>query len=142
VPRSLDDLLGDARARIVRLTPSQAFEAVSNGALLIDIRSEQDRGRSGVAPGSIHIPLTVLSWRVAPDSPWRNPHLGPSHRQLVVICEQGFSSSLAAATLVELGLDATDVVGGFEAWKEEGLPAVPPGRGRGDHRLAGMDRPD
>jgi rhodanese-related sulfurtransferase len=141
VPRALADLLGDARARITRLTPAQAFEAASDGALLVDVRSERDRERSGVAPGSIHIPLTVLQWRVAPDSTWRNPHVGADTR-LVVICEHGFSSSLAAASLVDLGLDASDVVGGFDAWKAEGLPSVPPAPGPGDDELPGMGEPD
>jgi rhodanese-related sulfurtransferase len=141
VSRPLADLLDDARARITRLTPSQAFEAAANGALLVDIRSERDRERSGVAPGSIHIPLTVLPWRVAPGSAWRNPHLGPPDRQLVLICEHGFSSSLAAATLVELGLDAGDVIGGFGAWREEGLPTVAPGQGQSDDELPGMGGP-
>jgi rhodanese-related sulfurtransferase len=141
VPRALADLLGDARARITRLTPAQAFEAASDGALLVDVRSERDRERSGVAPGSIHIPLTVLQWRVAPDSTWRNPHVRADMR-LVVICEHGCSSSLAAASLVDLGLDASDVVGGFEAWKAEGLPTVPPVPGPDDDGLPGMGGPD
>jgi rhodanese-related sulfurtransferase len=139
VPRTLAELLADARASITRLTPSQAFEAASSGALLVDTRSERDRERSGVAPGSIHIPLSVLQWRVAPDSAWRNPHVGPTDRKLVVICEHGFSSSLAAATLVDLGLDASDVIGGFEAWRAEGLPTVPPGVNDGG--LPGMGEP-
>jgi rhodanese-related sulfurtransferase len=141
VPRTLADLLADARAGLVRLTPSQAFEAASKGALLVDTRSELDRERSGVAPGSIHIPLSVLQWRVAPDSAWRNPYVG-ADTKLVVICEQGFSSSLAAATLADLGVDATDVVGGFEAWKEEELPTIPAGKTRGEDELPGMGRPE
>jgi rhodanese-related sulfurtransferase len=141
-PSALDDLLAAARAKLARLTPREAFEAASNGALLIDIRLEEDRDRFGVAPGSIHIPLTVLAWRVAPDSEWRNPHLGPRDRQLVVACEQGFSSSLAAATLVDLGLDASDVVGGFEAWRTEGLPTVAARRDPGDDALRGMGAPE
>ncbi len=140
MPRTLADLLAAARAGITRLTPAQAFGATANGALLVDTRSERDRERSGVAPGSIHIPLSVLQWRLAPDSAWRNPHVGATDRKLVVICEHGFSSSLAAASLVELGLDASDVIGGFEAWSEEGLPAVPPGPGDGE--LPGMGEPE
>jgi rhodanese-related sulfurtransferase len=142
VPRTLADLLADARARITRLTPGQAFEAMSNGALLVDTRSERDRERSGVAPGSIHIPLSVLQWRLAPDSAWRNPHAGPADRTVLVICEHGYSSSLAAATLVDLGLDASDVVGGFEAWRAEGLPTIPPGQCHADDELPGMGEPE
>ncbi len=140
MPRTLAELLAHARAGITRLTPGQAFEAASNGALLVDTRSEGDRERSGVAPGSIHIPLSVLLWRLAPDSAWRNPHVGATDRKLVVICEHGFSSSLAAASLVELGLDASDVIGGFDAWLEEELPTVPPGARGGE--LPGMGQPE
>lgn len=142
MPRSLADLIEDARGKFVRMTPSQAFEAVSKGALLVDTRSERDRERSGIAPGSIHIPLSVLQWRLAPDSAWRNPHVGQADRKLLVICEHGFSSSLAAATLVDLGLDASDVVGGFEAWRAEGLPTVPPRQAHGDDELPGMGEPE
>jgi len=142
VPRSLADLLEEARARIERLAPRRAFEAAADGALIVDVRSERDRERTGVVPGSIHIPLSVLEWRVAPDSAWRNPHLGPADRRLVLLCAQGFSSSLAAATLVDFGLEAGDVVGGFEAWREDGLPTVPAGRDQDDSGLPGMAGPE
>jgi rhodanese-related sulfurtransferase len=92
VPRTLADLLEEARAKVTRLTPNETFEAAANGALLVDIRSEPDRERSGVAPGSIHIPLSVLPWRVAPDSDWRNPHVGPPDRRLILVCEHGVES--------------------------------------------------
>jgi rhodanese-related sulfurtransferase len=142
VPRTLADLLDEARARIERLSPGQAFEAAENGALIVDVRSERRRERSGVVPGSIHVPLTVLEWRVAPDSAWRNSHLGPVDRRLVLLCDHGFSSSLAAATLVDLGLDAADVVGGFEAWREDGLPTVASGQACDESELPGMSRPE
>ncbi|HST25426.1 MAG TPA: rhodanese-like domain-containing protein [Gaiellaceae bacterium] len=142
MPRTLDDLLDAARAKLERLTPRQALEAAAGGALLVDTRSERDRDRSGVAFGSVHIPLSVLEWRVAPDSEWRNPHLGPPGRKLVLICAHGYSSSLAAARLVDLGLDATDVIGGFDAWSADGLPAVAPSQVQGDGELPGMDGPE
>jgi rhodanese-related sulfurtransferase len=66
-------------------------------------------------PGALHIPRTVLEWRVAPESRWRTPHLAGTE-QLVLLCDEGYSSSLAAAGLLELGVDAGDVIGGFEAW--------------------------
>ncbi len=141
MPRSLAELLEEARARIERLAPRQAFEAAANGALIVDVRSELDRERTGAVPGSIHIPLSVLEWRVAPDSAWRNPHLGPVDRRLVLLCAQGFSSSLAAASLVDLGLDAADVVGGFDAWRAVGLPTTAAVRDQGDGELAGMGGP-
>jgi rhodanese-related sulfurtransferase len=142
VVRTLDELLDDARARLDRLTPAQALAAAENGALIIDIRSDRDREHVGVVPGSVHIPRTVLEWRVAPDSSWRNPHLGERGRQLVILCDHGHSSSLAAATLVELGLDATDVIGGFEAWQETGLPVAAPAHRRNPGELAGMGPPE
>jgi rhodanese-related sulfurtransferase len=123
---TLDELLEQARARIRRLTPAGA---ATDSATIVDLRSEGARERDGVVPGSVHIPRTVLEWRLAPDSPWRNPHVrGP----VLLLCDHGESSSLAAATLVELGVEAGDVIGGFEAWRQAGLPvcpAPPPGSG-------------
>jgi rhodanese-related sulfurtransferase len=142
VARTLDQLLSEARGRIERLTPSQAIAAAADGALIVDIRSDLDRERTGVVPGSVHIPRTVLEWRVAPDSPWRNPNLGRPGRRLVLVCDHGYSSSLAAATLVELGLDASDVIGGFDAWLAAGLPVAAPGEPRGQDELAGMRPPE
>jgi rhodanese-related sulfurtransferase len=142
VRRTLGELLEDARAKIERLAPRQAFAAARNGALIIDIRSEPNPDQLGTVPGSVHIPRTVLEWRLSPDSPWRNPHLGPPDRQLIILCDHGYSSSLAAATLVDLGLDATDVIGGFEAWIKEGLPATPPRRPRASEELPGMGGPE
>ena len=119
---TIEQLLADARARIRRYAPSD----VPGDAVLIDIRSADVRGRDGVVDGALHIPRTVLEWRVDPTSAWRTGHLRGTE-QLVLICEHGYSSSLAAATLVELGLDAGDVIGGFEAWVAAGLPVKPVG---------------
>jgi rhodanese-related sulfurtransferase len=95
----------------------QLESGLSDGcALMIDILSDLDREHQGVMQGSVHILRTVLEWRVAPESPWRKPHLGGLDRQLVLLCDHGYSSSLATATLVELGLDATDVIG-RPAWR-------------------------
>lgn len=140
--RGVDELLAAARARITRLEPRAAWAAASAGAILVvDVRSDEDRRRGGIVPGSLHIPLSVLEWRVDPASAWSNPHVGGRSRRLVLVCCHGFSSSLAAATLVDLGFDAGDVVGGFEAWLEAGLPV-----GRAPVReaglLPGMDAPD
>jgi rhodanese-related sulfurtransferase len=142
VRRTLDELLGDARARSERLTPPQAAAAAEDGALIVDIRSELDRERTGVVPGSLHVPRTVLEWRLDPDSRWRNPHVGGLDRRILVLCDEGYSSSLAAATLVELGFaHAADVVGGFEAWQAAGLPVSPAPARRGPSALPGMDPP-
>jgi rhodanese-related sulfurtransferase len=142
VRRTLDKLLGDARARIKRLTPAEALAASADGALIVDIRSDVDREQTDVIPGSIHIPRTVLEWHLDPASPWRNPHVGELDQPIVILCDHGYSSSLAAATLVDLGFDATDVIGGFEAWQEDGLPVRPQTRRPEWPALAGMEPPD
>ncbi len=102
VPRTLEDVLDAARARITRLDPHQAQAALDGGALLVDIRGDLSRAHDGIVPGSVHVPRTVLEWRLDPNGPWRNPHIA-ADRHLVVICDHGFSSVLAAASLVELG---------------------------------------
>jgi rhodanese-related sulfurtransferase len=141
--QTLDELLAAASARITRYEPAEAFAAIERGALLIDIRSEHDRERDGIVPGSVHIPRTVLEWRVAPTSSHRNPHVGDVNRQLILICDHGCSSILAAATLVDLGFaSAGDVVGGYAAWSRAGLgtaACLPGQRERGEP--AGMGAP-
>jgi rhodanese-related sulfurtransferase len=123
--RPLEELLAAASARIARLEPRDAFEAAERGALIIDIRSHEARQRGGIVPGSVHIPRTVLEWRIAPDSESRNPHIGAPEQRLVLLCDHGYSTVLAAAALVDLGFtSAGDVIGGFVAWKEAGLPVA------------------
>ena len=131
---TLADLLRRASQSIQRLAPDEAYEQVRGGALLVDIRSELSRDRDGIVPGSLHIPRTVLEWRVASDSKWRNPSIARPDQRLILICDHGCSSVLAAATLAELGFArAADVIGGFEGWRDAGLPVtaapppVPPG---------------
>jgi rhodanese-related sulfurtransferase len=135
--RTLDDVLRAARSKIERLEPAAAWSAMHEGALIIDTRVERS---AGVVPGSLHVPLSVLQWRVDPDSAWRNPHVGGLEARLILICDHGESSSLAAASLLELGFSRVgDVVGGFEAWRAAGLPvAAAPAPGAG---LPGMDSP-
>jgi rhodanese-related sulfurtransferase len=141
--RGVVSLLERARARIDRLEPESAWAEASQGAaLIVDIRSTDDRRRDGVVPGSLHIPRTVLEWRVDPESEWRNPHVGGRDRRLVLLCAHGFSSSLAAASLVDLGFArVADVIGGFEAWLRAGLP-VAAAADDGEAVLAGMGEPD
>ena len=123
--RTLDELLKAAQLRIDRLQPVEALAAVQQGALLIDIRADLDRRRDGIVSGSLHIPRTVLEWRLAPDSRWRNPHVGGLDQRIVLLCDHGCASVLAAATLVELGFaKAGDVIGGFAAWRGAGLPTA------------------
>ena len=123
--KTIDDLVREARSRLERLEPEEALAAQGAGALLIDTRSNDERARYGVIPGALHIPRSVLEWRLDPDtdSAYRNPNILGLDQWLVLVCAHGYSTSLAAATLHELGFDrATDVVGGFMAWKGRGLP--------------------
>jgi rhodanese-related sulfurtransferase len=139
---SLDALLAHASARIERLEPRAAWAAVADGATLVDIRSNGAREHDGIVPGSLHVPRTVLEWRLAPDSEWRSPHAPGPDARVVLLCDHGHSSVLAAAALVDLGFArAGDVVGGFEAWREAGLPTAPAPQ-RDDAALPGMAPPD
>jgi rhodanese-related sulfurtransferase len=119
--RSIDDLLEEARARLVRLDPTEALEAQRQGALLVDIRPAENRAREGALPGAVVVERTVLEWRLDPACEARLP-VASYDRKVVVVCNEGYSSSLAAATLRDLGVDATDLVGGFRAWAAAGLP--------------------
>ncbi|GEA89874.1 rhodanese-like domain-containing protein [Cellulomonas cellasea] len=123
--RTIDEVLADARARLRRLSPAEAAEAHSRGAVLVDIRPAAQRAAEGSVPGALVIERNVLEWRLDPTSAHRVPVATDHDVQVVVLCSQGYTSSLAAAALVDLGLHrATDVVGGFEAWQEAGLPTA------------------
>jgi rhodanese-related sulfurtransferase len=140
--RTLDDLYAEGCAALDRLTPAEAAAEVECGAVLVDIRTPDNRRRDGIVPGSLHIPRTVLEWRVDIDSPWRNEHVGGLDRRVIVVCDHGFSSVLAAVVLRELGFArATDVVGGFAAWCADGLPvaAAPDSRPPGPEGSWGPD---
>jgi rhodanese-related sulfurtransferase len=119
---TVDQLLAEARSGLDRLSPADAQAAVESGALLIDIRSELQRDREGFLPGARCISRNVLEWRLDPSSPHRDPEAARRDRPVIVICDEGYQSSLAAATLRRLGLQATDVVGGFQSWRAAGLP--------------------
>lgn len=122
---SVEELLAEARASLTRLTPEQTQTAVRSGAVLIDIRFAEQRARDGVVPGARSIERNVLEWRCDPASPWRDAAVTDTRTQVIVMCDRGYQSSLAAATLQTLGLtDATDVIGGFQAWKSAGLPTA------------------
>jgi rhodanese-related sulfurtransferase len=137
----VEALLAGARLRIERVEPEAAWAAASSGeALIVDLRSSDERRKHGIVPGSLHVPRGVLEWRADPTSPWRNPQLeGPE--RLILLCAEGFSSSLVAASLVDLGHGrAGDIAGGFHAWRAAGLPVAkapeeddsPPGMGAPD----------
>jgi rhodanese-related sulfurtransferase len=122
----IEELLAEARRRLDRLTPRETDRALRDGAVLVDIRSETQRARDGTVPGARFVPRNVLEWRLDPSSRSRDPELARADALIVVMCDEGYQSSLAAAILQELGLSrATDLVGGFQAWRAAGLPVEP-----------------
>jgi rhodanese-related sulfurtransferase len=124
---TINELLDVARRRLRRLGPQQACDAMVGGAVLIDIRSEHQRERDGVIPGAHFVPRNALEWRLDPASGHSDPSLGEGLDRLVIlVCDEGYQSSLAAATLQDLGFPhATDLVGGFQAWRAAGLSVEP-----------------
>jgi rhodanese-related sulfurtransferase len=121
--KSVDDLLAEARAKLDRVEPREAYEAVEAGeALIVDIRAESQRAAQGVVPGALFIPRNDIEWRVNPSTDYGDSRLSDG-RRVIVMCVAGYASSLVAATLQELGLeDATDLAGGFQAWRGAELP--------------------
>ncbi|PYR19490.1 MAG: sulfurtransferase [Acidobacteria bacterium] len=116
-----------ARSRLARLQPQQAWDAVRNGAILVDIRPEFQRRADGEIPGAIVVERNHLEWRLHPASADRIPEAADVDVHWIVICDEGYASSLAAATLKLIGLHrAADVVGGFQAWREARLPIASP----------------
>ena len=125
--RTIDDLLAEARAGLQRLTPLAAAAAVREGALLVDIRPHAQRAASGEVPGALVVERNVLEWRFDPASDARLAEASYA-LQVVVLCHEGYTSSLAAAALQQLGVHrSTDLAGGFVAWQAAGLPTVPGG---------------
>jgi rhodanese-related sulfurtransferase len=122
--RTIEQLLAAARARLDRLSPVQAQQATAAGAILVDIRPQAQRLAEGEIPGAVVVERNVLEWRLDPDSPARLP-AARYDLQIIVFCSEGYTSSLAAASLLDLGLHrATDMAGGFRAWQAAGLPAT------------------
>lgn len=114
--RTIDELLEDVRRTFVRVAPSDLAGEMADGALVVDTRPAEQRARGGALPGAVVIDRNVLEWRLDPASPYRIPETGYD-RRIIVVCREGYSSSLAAATLIQLGIDmATDLEGGFDAW--------------------------
>jgi rhodanese-related sulfurtransferase len=126
-PMTIDALLAQARAMLPhRPSPAEALHAQARGALLMDIRDDSQR-RDGLIPGAIVVPRNSLEWRCDPASEWRHPAIIRRDLHIILICHQGYQSSLAAATLQQLGLiHATDLDGGFTAWAAAGLPVIAP----------------
>jgi rhodanese-related sulfurtransferase len=124
---TIDDLLEAARQRIARLDPEATNAALRDGATLIDIRGDAQIARDGTIPEALLIQRNVLEWRLDPSSDHRRPQAPGLDDQVIVVCDEGFASSLAAASLLELGFShASDLDGGFQAWRQAGLPVKPP----------------
>ncbi|MBB5937508.1 rhodanese-like domain-containing protein [Streptomyces zagrosensis] len=122
-PTTIDTLLDRARAQLKRLGPREAAEAAERGAALIDIRYAALRDRDGLIPGALIVERNELEWRLDPHGDHRLPEATGHDLHAVVICNEGYASSLAAVSLQQLGLaQATDLVGGFQAWRAAGLP--------------------
>src|SRR3954468_6804330 len=123
---TIDELLARARGRIDRLTPAEAQAEAGAGAVIVDTRCAEARAASGVIAGSVHVPLSVLYWRLDPTSGFDDPSLSDRSRRIVLVCADGYSSSIAAATLRDLGFDrAGDLDGGFKGWLAAGFPVEP-----------------
>ncbi len=123
---TVEELLAEVRAEIDRLSPAAAHAAAQDGDLLIDIRPLEQRRRDGLVPGAAIVQRNVLEWRLDPQGEHRNPDLARPDRRIILICDEGYQSSLAAATLRRFGLDACDVIGGVQEWKATGLPLEAP----------------
>jgi len=123
--RTIDELLADARARLERVTPVAAATRMARGAVLVDIRPAAQRADEGEVSGSLLVERNVLEWRFDPLSDARLPEATGYDVDVIVLCSEGYTSSLAADALRSLGLHrATDVIGGFHAWVAAGLPAT------------------
>jgi rhodanese-related sulfurtransferase len=122
--KTVQELLDEARTRIDRVGPEEAAAEVEReDALIVDIRSESQRARDGGVPGAIYHPRNVLEWRMDPESGASDPTVGGLDRRVIVMCDAGYASSFAAETLRELGYArAADLDGGFQAWRDAGLP--------------------
>jgi rhodanese-related sulfurtransferase len=122
---TVEELLAEAAGEIDRLTPVEAHEAVQRGDVLIDIRPLEQRQRDGLVPGAALVDRNVLEWRLDPDGEHRNPGLARRDRRIVLICNEGYQSVLAAATLRRFGLHSCDVINGVQGWMAAGLPLEP-----------------
>ena len=129
---NVDQLLAEARAGLERVGPGQTRAALDAGAVVVDIRPSEQRNRDGEIPGAHVIARNVLEWRLDPTGEFRDPAVARADRPVILFCDAGYASSLAAATLRRLGLDATDMTGGFQAWRAEGLPVRESGSGTVD----------
>lgn len=124
-PQTIDEKIEGARQRIKRHSPAEAASAQRAGAVLVDTRDSSDRVAEGAIPDSVWYPRNVLEWRADPRSERADPRIADLSLQLIVVCNDGYSSSLAAASLVDLGFaQAGDMAGGYRGWKRAGLPTI------------------
>ncbi len=124
---TIDEHLARARSALERLSPKEAAAAHDDGALLIDIRPIHQRSADGEIPGALVIDRNVLEWRLDPAGPDRIPEVEGYDQPMIVFCDEGYASSLAAASLQAVGLRrATDLDGGYQAWRAAGFPTTPP----------------
>ena len=129
--RTIDEILAAARQRLVRVAPLDAFREAAEGAVLVDIRPAAQRTREGEIPGSVVVERNHLEWRVDPCSDARLPWVTGYDHRIIVFCQDGYTSSLAAAALLDLGLfRATDMIDGISGWVAAGLPWAPGGTAR------------
>ena len=127
--KTIEELLHEARALLPhRFTPEETLREIGLGTLVIDIRGDEQQRRDGLIPGALVIRRNVLEWRCDPASPWRHPEIKHHGQKMILVCDEGYQSSLAAATLQQLGLkQATDMADGFSGWRNCGLPVAPYG---------------
>jgi rhodanese-related sulfurtransferase len=118
---TVEEMLASARSSIMRITPREAMAATQNGGILVDIRPTEQRDRDGLLPQAHVIPRNVLEWRLDPRGEHRDPRVARLDLQVILICDEGYQSSLAAASLRQFGLDVADVIGGVQAWRREGM---------------------
>ncbi|MGE5527200.1 MAG: rhodanese-like domain-containing protein [Methanosarcina sp.] len=121
----VEDLLAEAQAEVDRYTPAEAAAAAREGAILIDIRPLEQRRRDGLVPAATIVQRNVLEWRLDPRGEHRDPALARDDRPVILVCDEGYQSSLAAATVRRFGVEAADVIGGVQAWMAAGLPLEP-----------------
>lgn len=122
---TIERFLVDARRRLDRVEPDDLAAEVAAGALVVDIRPQANRDEEGALPGAVVIERIHLEWRLDPTSPDRHPEARPG-RKVVVVCNEGYASSLAAWSLRLIGVEATDLVGGFRAWRRRAAAQPPP----------------
>lgn len=128
MPQSVDDLLAAARSHLQRITPTAAHQRQQNGALMIDIRPQHQRAHEGEIVGSLFLERNHLEWRFDLQSEWHINEVTSYDQDVIILCSEGYTSSFAAYALQQLGFSkATDVDGGFLAWKSAGLPTQPGG---------------